>query len=287
MKRKGFTLVELLVVIAIIALLMSILMPALSRVREMANRTVCGSNARGIVNSMHVYANENDQKFPVAGASGAAVEWGQTPAFGDPDPTVAFGTSGGGTGVASVTASLFLLVRYDYCSTKQFLCKSDPIATEPFRHANLSRIWDFGDDPTSHVSFGYHQPYATFPLTPASEPTMAAVADRNPHLDSTATLDDPDYPAGFQWGEEYPREQRQLWNSESHGKDGQNVAYLDAHVEFEEFSFCGYEEDNIYTIATGTYDQNPDYRLMGEPPVFKPATVPYDRVDSLVLNQPN
>jgi len=280
MERKGFTLVELLVVIAIIALLMSILMPALSRVREMANRTVCGSNARGIVNSMQVYANENDQKFPRGGVPGCVLGSSNQMNFADPDVTQAFSQQR-----ATVTASLYLLVRYDYCSTKQFLCKSDPIANQEFKHTDLSRIWDFGDDPTSHVSFGYHHPYAITSLTPASEPTMAVVADRNPHLDSTATTTDPDF--DFDWSPEAPREQKQLWNSESHGKDGQNVAYLDAHVEFEDFSFCGYEDDNIYTVATGTLDENPDYRLRGEPPTKFPDVLPYDRVDSLVLNQPN
>lgn len=62
-KKEGFTLVELLVVIAIIALLMSILMPALAKVREQAKDVMCKSNLRqwGAVFSM--YANDNEGYF--------------------------------------------------------------------------------------------------------------------------------------------------------------------------------------------------------------------------------
>jgi prepilin-type N-terminal cleavage/methylation domain-containing protein/prepilin-type processing-associated H-X9-DG protein len=63
-KRKGFTLIELLVVVAIIALLISILLPSLSRARELAKRAVCASNLRGIGQGMHIYANDNREWFP-------------------------------------------------------------------------------------------------------------------------------------------------------------------------------------------------------------------------------
>jgi prepilin-type N-terminal cleavage/methylation domain-containing protein len=66
MKRKfrAFTLVELLVVIGIIALLISILLPALSRARESANRTLCMSNHRQLIAATVMYTNDWKQRLP-------------------------------------------------------------------------------------------------------------------------------------------------------------------------------------------------------------------------------
>ncbi|NLX15008.1 MAG: prepilin-type N-terminal cleavage/methylation domain-containing protein, partial [Phycisphaerales bacterium] len=55
-QRGGFTLIELLVVVAIIALLISILLPSLSRAREAARRTVCLTNLRSITQASLLYA---------------------------------------------------------------------------------------------------------------------------------------------------------------------------------------------------------------------------------------
>jgi prepilin-type N-terminal cleavage/methylation domain-containing protein len=60
----GFTLIELLVVISIIALLLAILMPALSRVREMAKRSVCSSQVQQVGVGMTAYTSDYDGRMP-------------------------------------------------------------------------------------------------------------------------------------------------------------------------------------------------------------------------------
>ena len=61
--QQAFTLIELLVVIAIIALLMSIVMPSLQKVKMHARDTICKVNIKGLGLSYHTYLIDNDERF--------------------------------------------------------------------------------------------------------------------------------------------------------------------------------------------------------------------------------
>ena len=65
-QKSGFTLIELLVVIAIIAILAALLLPALARAKEKANRAVCKSNMRQVSLTAIMYAGDNADRFPSA-----------------------------------------------------------------------------------------------------------------------------------------------------------------------------------------------------------------------------
>lgn len=65
-KSRAFTLIELLVVISIISLLLSILMPALHKVKEQARRIVCASNEKTNAAGIYTYSSSNDGLLPIS-----------------------------------------------------------------------------------------------------------------------------------------------------------------------------------------------------------------------------
>lgn len=285
MKKKGFTLVELLVVIAIIALLMGILMPALNRVRQIAYRMICGTHLKGIGSAMILYANDNGEEYPIGGIQGSNI-WtttGRIPHFDEKLQADAFTA-----GEATVSSSLFLLVKGYDVTPSQFVCKGDA-GTKEFKLSDtgttvtdLTLVWDFGSGagtdypkPGQYNSYAYHLPYAAvangsaYPINATSVPGSPVGSDRNPYLDKNARGV---YLDGLIAGEEAAiwdtsgnteqyKDQDKTGNCAAHQREGQNVLYNDGHVNFEKFPNVGIENDNIWkhwpltTPPTEAYDR--------------------------------
>lgn len=77
-KNSGFTLIELLVVIAIIALLLSVVMPALGKAKIYAQKVICSSNQRQQVLGVTLFAGEHDSNVPTVQPDPAAWFWDLT-----------------------------------------------------------------------------------------------------------------------------------------------------------------------------------------------------------------
>ena len=84
MRRKAFTLVELLVVVAVIAILISLLLPAINRFRVQAQSTECLTNQRNLIAAYTQYSIDRNGKVPGTDTGTFAYDWVQTVSLGAP-----------------------------------------------------------------------------------------------------------------------------------------------------------------------------------------------------------
>jgi len=253
-----------------------------------AYRMTCGTNLSGIGKAMLTYARDYDDMLPRAGGPNA--RWvARLPSWAAENRSDAYGWSdpNAGDGQASVSASLYLFVKYAGVEPKKFVCSQDSRIREfkprkyGVRDREPSALWDFGPNPPMHCSYAYHMPYGPNRLTLSFPPGFAVAADRNPWMDSPfARAGDfsrykPDIPPfGGNSGE------AKNGNAAAHERDGQNVLFLDSHVEFAKRAYCGLDDDNIYTTSTSATAGDPQ----GIPP--KLGSQPANRRDSLLVNDP-
>jgi prepilin-type N-terminal cleavage/methylation domain-containing protein len=236
--RGGFTLIELLVVVAIIALLVGILTPALGHARELARRSICGSNLRGVCTALATYATEYGQYPFVENEGDWHVEIGSNR---DVRPGAA---AGGGR---APTSCLYLLVRGGMAPAGLFVC---PSSNESADSATSGDFWDFEDG--TAVSYSLMHPggdgrqfrgdFRGPILGDASPYFDPATGLRNETTLVDLSADDVDPEAG---------------NSPNHAGSGQNLSLVGGSTTWHTRADAGLSGDNIYTRADGDEGADP------------------------------
>ena len=277
---KGFTLVELLVVIGIIALLISILLPSLSRAREIANRAKCAANLKQVGEMMQLYANEqNPQAFPRGYYNGVnanpeTVQGLMVTITTDDKITPADPFGSGRTAVNNVSQIFWLLMRNEDMVPGALICPSSNFTPDTYT-ANQA----IGQAPglqcnfstTNNLAYSIETAYGDanagkavdqgFKWIPAAwTANMAMAADMNPGTSSAGSQSLSSGLMVMSVRTSSSSKDQTAGNSFNHQRQGQNVLYGDGHVEWQNNQFCGYNQDPIYVSngANASAPSTPD-----------------------------
>jgi prepilin-type N-terminal cleavage/methylation domain-containing protein len=245
--QQGFTLVELLVVIGIIALLISILLPALNAAKERANRVKCASNLRQVGQGLMLYANDNKGAYP------RTIYTPATPtqkAFTGPAEDDPF-RNGSAVQANDVTAALWLLVRNADLNPEVFTCPSSNQEKDPMIEGTVSvpstSRGNFSAQ--ENLSYSYANPYPNtqaigfgYKLHSGVVADLAIAADRN----------EPDKDWKKNGYNNDSQNLQRLSNSSNHEREGQNVMFNDGHVEWFTNAWVGADKDHIYAEGKNT-----------------------------------
>ncbi len=282
-RRRGFTVWELVCIIGVIALLFALLMPALSKVKRVSTRVVCGTNLKGLGTAMAVYANDYGGWYPQLPGTG---RWSRLLGFDyhmeRPDLTP--GGAQGSTG-RTITASWYLLVRETDVSPKSLICPETRQEAFGGRYLvynkDVTEMWDFGAEPYKHVSYAMHLPYGRFPANANRSAAFALAADMSPWFvngdivppgqnGEAPQLALDDYrSSSLSYGPG-----RRAANSSNHGGgkgwggEGQNVLFADGHSSYQQRPDVGIARDGIYTYWP-TDAPNEDDRRTGKNPATR------------------